>query len=117
MKRDVIATPLFRKNLQIYLDYYADIGAVRFIQRIKSAYMKMVDSISIFEHIGAVRKRQVQGKTIIFREYVLEVEPRDFLVLYQIPADPDQPIILVNIRIGGQNNFRWGERTKPYSRP
>jgi len=108
MKREVIATPLFRKNLQIYLDYYADIGAVRFIQRIKSTYIKMVDSISMFEDIGAVRKRTVQGKTITFREYVLDVEPRDFLVLYQIPSDLDQPIILVNIRIGGQNKFRWG---------
>jgi len=117
MKRDVIATPLFRKSLQIYLDYYAAVGAVRFIQRIKSAYIKMIDSISIFEDIGAVRKRPVQGKTITFREYVLEVEPCDFLVLYQVPVDPDQPIILVNIRIGGQNKFRWGERTKPYSRP
>jgi hypothetical protein len=108
MKREVIATPLFRKNLQVYLDYYADMGAVRFIQRIKSAYIKMVDSISMFENIGAVRKRTVQGKAITFREYVLEVEPRDFLALYQVPSDPNQPIILVNIRIGGQNKFRWG---------
>ncbi len=108
MQRDVIATPLFRKNLQIYLDYYSDVGAVRFIQRIKSAHMKMVDSISMFENIGAVRKRPVQGKTITFKEYLLEVEPRDFLILYQVPADPDQPLILVNIRIGGQNKFRWG---------
>lgn len=104
----MIATPLFRKNLQIYLDYYADIGAVRFIQRIKSTFIKIVDSISMLEDIGAVRKRTVQGKTITFMEYVLEVEPRDFLVLYQVPSDQDQPIILVNIRIGGQNKFRWG---------
>ncbi len=107
MKREVIATPLFRKNLQSYLDGYADIGAVRFIERIKIAYLTMVDSISVFENIGSVRRRNIKGKTITLREYVLEVEPRDFLVLYRVPPDPDQPVILLNIRIGGQNRFKW----------
>jgi len=108
MKREVIATPLFKVNLHNYLENYAELGAVRYIQRIKCAYLKMVDSIATFEQIGLVRKRTVQGKKIILREYVLEVEPRDFLVLYQVPADIKQPIVLVNIRIGGQNKFRWG---------
>ena len=107
MRREVIATPLFRKNLQSYLDGYADIGAVRFIERIKIAYLAMVDSIAVFENIGSVRRRNIKGKTITLREYVLEVEPRDFLVLYRIPPDPDQPVILLNIRIGGQNRFKW----------
>jgi hypothetical protein len=107
MKREVIATPLFSKNLQTYLDGYANVGAVRFIERIKIAYMKMVDTISIFEDIGAVRRRSIKGKTITLREYLLDVEPRDFLVLYRVPPEPDQPVILLNIRIGGQNRFKW----------
>ena len=107
MKREVIVTPLFKKNLQSYLDDYADIGAVRFIERIKIAYLKMIDSISLFENIGSVRRRNVKGKMVTLKEYVLEVEPRDFLILYQVPADPDQPVILLNIRIGGQNRFKW----------
>jgi len=76
MKRKVIATPLFRENLQSYLDSYSEIGAVRFIERIKNAYLTMVDSIALFENIGSVRRRNVKGKTITLREYVLEVEPR-----------------------------------------
>lgn len=107
MKKDVIASPLFKKNLQSYLDGYADLGAVRFIERVKTAYLKMVDSISVFENIGAARKRNVKGKVMTLREYLLEVEPRDFLILYWIPPDPDEPIILLNIRIGGQNRFKW----------
>ena len=107
MKREVIVTPLFKKNLQSYLDGYADIGAVRFIERIKIAYLKMVDSIALFENIGSVRRRNVKGKMVTLKEYVLEVEPRDFLVLYQVPADLEQPVILLNIRIGGQNRFKW----------
>ena len=107
MKREVIVTPLFKKNLQSYLDSYADIGAVRFIERIKIAYLKMIDSIALFENIGSVRRRNVKGKMVTLKEYVLEVEPRDFLILYRVPADPDQPIILLNIRIGGQNRFKW----------
>jgi len=103
----VIVTPLFRRNLQTYLDSYADIGAVRFIERIKIAYLQMVDSIALYENIGAVRRRNVKGKTITLREYLLEVEPRDFLVLYRTPTDPEQPVILLNIRIGGQNRFKW----------
>ena len=107
MKREVIATPLFRKNLQAYLDSYADIGAVRFVERTLVAYQKMIETISAFEEIGMVRRRNVKGQAVTLREYVLEVDPRDFLILYRIPCEPDQPIILLNIRIGGQNRFKW----------
>ena len=103
----MIATPLFRRNIQTFLDEYAELGAVRFVERIKSAYLKMVDTISNFEEIGAARRRTINGKTITVREYVLEVDPRDFLVLYRVPSDPEQPIMLLNIRIGGQNKFKW----------
>ena len=107
MKRNVVTTPLFKRNLQAYLDDYAEIGAVRFIERIFLAYQKMIANISEFEDIGMVRRRRVGGKVVTLREYLLEVEPRDFLVLYRVPPEPDQPIILLNIRIGGQNRFKW----------
>ena len=107
MKRDVIATPLFERNLQAFLDSYADLGAMRFIERLKISYLGMMENISIFEEIGAARRRTINGKSITLREYVLDVEPRDFLILYRVPPEPDQPVILLNIRIGGQNKFRW----------
>lgn len=107
MKREVIATPLFKKNLQAYLDSYVELGAVRFVERIWLAYRKMIETISVFEDIGMVRRRNIKGKAVTFREYVLAVEPRDFLILYRIPPEADQPLILLNIRIGGQNRFKW----------
>lgn len=107
MPRKIIATPLFKKNLTAYLDHYADVGAVRYIERIWNAYTKMIETITTFENVGKVRRRNIQGKTITLQEYVLEIEPRDFLILYRVPPDPDQPIILLNIRIGGQNRFKW----------
>ncbi len=107
MKRDVIATPLFHRNLQAFLDSYAELGATRFIERLKISYIGMIENISTFEKIGPARRRTINGKSITVREYVLDVDPRDFLVLYRVPPAPDQPIILLNIRIGGQNKFRW----------
>jgi len=107
MKRDVIATPLFERNLQVFLDSYAELGATRFIERSKIAYLEMIENISTFEEIGAARRRTINGKSVTVREFVLDVDPRDFLVLYRAPKDPDQPIVLLNIRIGGQNKFRW----------
>jgi len=41
------------------------------------------------------------------REYVLNAGARDFLVLYWVPADSAEPVLLLNIRIGGQNRFKW----------
>lgn len=107
MKRDVIATPLLERHLQAFLDSYAELGATRFIERLKIAYLGMIENISTFEEIGAARRRTINGKSITVREYVLDVDPRDFLVLYRVPPVPDQPIVLLNIRIGGQNKFRW----------
>lgn len=107
MKRKVIATPLFKKNLQVYLDHYADLGAVRFIERLSIAYQKMIETLSVFDDIGMVRRRRIKGKVVTLREYVLDVNPCDFLILYHLPIEPDQPIILLNIRIGGQNRFEW----------
>jgi len=107
MSRKVVATPLFKKNLTSYLDHYVDVGAVRYIERIWNAYTEMLETIAAFEKVGKVRRRNVHGTTVTLREYLLEVEPRNFLILYRVPPDPDQPIILLNIRIGGQNSFKW----------
>ena len=80
---------------------------MRFIERLKISYLGMMENSSTFEEIGAARRRTINGKSITLREYVLDVEPRDFLILYRVPPEPDQPVILLNIRIGGQNKFRW----------
>jgi hypothetical protein len=105
----VVATPLFARRLAGYLDEYAELGAVRFVARLRDSYRAMVESIGEFEEMAPARRRTVGGKTITVREYVLDAGARDFLVLYWIPPDPAEPVLLLNIRIGGQNRFRWKE--------
>ena len=107
MSRKVIATTLFQRHLKDFLDEYAELGAVRFVESLWSAFREMLDNISKFGEIGPARKRTVNGKVITLREYVLNARSRDFLVVYTVPSDPEQPILLINIRIGGQNRFKW----------
>ncbi len=109
MTRRVIATPLFARHLKAFLDEYAELGAVRFVERLRASYRTMVENLSNFEAIGPARRRTVGGKTITVREYVLDAGARNFLVLYRVPPDPLEPVLLLNIRIGGQNRFRWKE--------
>lgn len=109
MSRGVIATPLFAHRLKTFLDQYAELGAVRFVERLQSSYRTMIGNIGGFEEIAPARRRSVGGKSITVREYVLDAGARDFLVLYRVPPDPAEPVLLLNIRIGGQNRFRWKE--------
>ena len=62
-----------------------------------------------FEEIAPARRRNVGGKSLTVREYVVDAGSRDFLVLYWVPPDPSEPVLLLNIRIGGQNRFSWKE--------
>ncbi len=110
MTREVIATPLFARQLKEYLDEYANLGAVRFVERLHQSYQEMVENISVFEELAPARRRSVAGKKITVREYVLNAGARDFLVLYWIPPEDSEPVLLLNIRIGGQNRFRWKEK-------
>jgi hypothetical protein len=107
MARKVIATPLFEQNLVQYLDEYASLGATRFIERLWSGYQQMIDNISTHNEIGLIRKRSIGGKKITVREYLIDAGAREFLVLYWLPETEDEPILLLNIRIGGQNKFHW----------
>ena len=109
MTRSVVATPLFARHLQEFLDQYAELGAVRFVQRLRASYLTLLSTISTFEEVAPARIRTVGGRTITVREYVLDAGARDFLVLYWVPPAPSEPIVLLNIRIGGQNRFRWRE--------
>jgi hypothetical protein len=109
MTRRVIATPLFVRRLKEFLDEYAELGAVRFVERLQQRYREMAEKIAAFEEIAPARRRSVGGKKITVREYVLDAGARDFLVLYWVPPDPSEPVLLLNIRIGGQNRFRWGK--------
>lgn len=109
MSREVVATPLFARRLRDYLDEYAEKGAVRFVEKLEHSYRKMMDDLATFEQIARTRRRTIGGKTIVVREYVLFAGARDFLVLYWIPPDSSEPVLLLNIRIGGQNRFRWNE--------
>ncbi len=105
--RNVVATPLFARHLQDFLAEYAEKGAVRFVERLQTSYQAMVKNIGSFDEIGLVRRRTINGKKLTIREYVLDAGARDFLVLYFQPPDPSEPVLLLNIRIGGQNRFRW----------
>ena len=109
MSREVVATPVFARHLTAFLDGYAEKGAVRFLDRLERSYVAMLDHLEEFEDLGRARRRTIGGKTVTAREYVLEAGARDFLVLYVVPAEPDDPIVLLNIRSGGPNRFRWKE--------
>ncbi|HBG03967.1 MAG: hypothetical protein A2075_14355 [Geobacteraceae bacterium GWC2_58_44] len=107
MSRAVVATPLFANRLKHFLDEYAELGAVRFVERVQSGYRTLVENAADFEEIAPARRRSISGKTITVREYLLDAGARDFLILYWVPPDPTEPVLLLNIRIGGQNRFRW----------
>ncbi len=109
MKRQVVATPLFARRLKAFLDEYAEKGAVRFVERLHGSYRTLVENVADFEEIAPARRRNVRGKSLTVREYVLDAGARDFLVLYWVPPDPAEPVLLLNIRIGGQNRFSWKE--------
>lgn len=107
MSRKVVATPLFASRLKEFLDEYSSLGAVRFVQRLQIGYRTLVENVADFEEIAPARRRSIGGKSITVREYVLDAGARDFLVLYWVPPEPSEPVLLLNIRIGGQNSFRW----------
>lgn len=109
MSRQVIATPLFAHRLKAFLDEYAELGATRFVERMRDGYRTLIDNVSIYEGIAPARRRRIGGKTITVREYVLDAGARDFLILYYVPPEPSEPVLLLNIRIGGQSRFRWTE--------
>lgn len=109
MTRKVVATPLFVRRLKGFLDEYAELGAVRFVERLQESHRAMVENIITVEEIGPARRRSVGGKKLTVREYVLDAGARDFLVLYWVSPEPSAPVLLLNIRIGGQNRFRWKE--------
>lgn len=109
MSREVIATPLFVRRLQVFLGDYSEKCAVRFVERLKASYLVMLENIAGFEEIAPARRRTIGGKSVTAREYLLDAGARDFLVLYWIPTDPQEPVLLLNIRIGGQNRYRWKE--------
>lgn len=109
MRRGVIATPLFARRLQVFLEDYSEKGAVRFVERLKAGYLVMLENVAGVEEIAPARRRTIGGKSITAREYLLDAGARDFLVLYWIPTDSEEPVLLLNIRIGGQNRYRWKE--------
>ena len=112
MIRRVVATPLFVHHLQSFLDHYTELGAVRFVERLQSSYQTMIQNLATFEELGPARRRSVNGRSITVREYLLEAGARSFLVLYWLPPEPEEPAVLLNIRIGGQNRFRWKDEPK-----
>ena len=107
MRRKVVATPLFTACLQEILDYYAELGAVRFIAQLNRSYAEMVQNISTFNYIAPARKRQVNGKNVVLREYILKAGARDFMLVYFVPQEESEPVVLLNIKDHTQRRFRW----------
>jgi hypothetical protein len=95
--------------LKAFLDEYAEKGAVRFVEKLHGSFRILVENVSDFEEIAPARRRNVGGKSLTVREYLVDAGSRDFLVLYWVPPDPSEPVLLLNIRIGGQNRFSWKE--------
>lgn len=108
MKREVVATPLYSRRLREFLDEYAALGAVRFVARLGASHRAMLQNFAEFDELAPIRRRGVGGKTVTLREYLLDAGARDFLVLYWVPPEPRDPIVLLNLRIGGQARYRWG---------
>ncbi len=110
MSRPVVATPLYARRLRAFLDEYAALGALRFVERLEASHQAMVANLAAFEAMAPVRRRRMGGKTVALREYLLDAGAREFLVLCWVPTDEEEPILLVNLRIGGQNRYRWPRR-------
>jgi hypothetical protein len=110
VSRAVVATPLYSRRLGEFLDDYAARGAVRFIERLQASHGAMLENLAAFEEIAPARRRRVCGATVTVREYLLDAGAREFLVLYWVPPDPAEPILLLNLRVGGQNRYRWARR-------
>lgn len=107
MRREIVATPLYAKRLGEFLDEYAARGAVRFVERLAKSHQAMLENLAEFDELAPVRRRKVGGKTITVREYLLDAGAREFLVLYWVPPGEDEPIVLLNLRIGGESRYRW----------
>jgi hypothetical protein len=105
--RPVVATPLYARRLGEFLDEYAARGAVRFVERLAESHQAMLENLAEFEELAPVRRRRVGGRTVTVREYLLDAGAREFLVLYWVPSAETEPILLLNLRIGGQNRYRW----------
>jgi len=110
VSRAVVATPLYARRLGEFLDEYAKRGAVRFIERLQASHRAMLENLAVFEELAPARRRKVSGTTVTAREYLLDAGAREFLVLYWVPPDPAEPILLLNLRIGGQNRYRWARK-------
>ena len=67
----------------------------------------MLQNLADIDELAPARRRKIAGKAITVREYLLDAGAREFLVLYWIPPDEAEPILLLNIRIGGRNRYRW----------
>lgn len=103
----MVATPRYARRLGEFLDEYAARGAVRFVERLQASHRAMLENLAEFEALAPARRRKVSGRTVIAREYLLDAGAREFLVLYWVPPDQREPILLLNLRIGGQHRYRW----------
>jgi hypothetical protein len=107
VRRPIVATPLYARRLGEFLGEYGARGASRLVDRLAKSHQAMLENLAEFEELAPVRRRKVGGKTITVREYLLDAGAREFLVLYWVPPAEADPVILLNLRIGGQNRYRW----------
>jgi hypothetical protein len=74
VSREVIATPLFARRLQVILDNYREKGAVRFLERLKARYLVILENIAGFEEIAPARRRTIGGRSMVpIRRCLLEI--------------------------------------------
>ncbi len=110
MKQPVLPTPHYTRQLRAFVDEYASRGAVRLLARLAERHGAMLENLARFEAMAPARRRKVAGRTITVREYLLDAGAREFLVLYWVPPEASEPILLLNLRIGGQSRYRWPRR-------
>lgn len=110
MKREVIATPLYARRLGEFLEEYSALGATRFIQKLEASHRAMLENLAEFDEMAPARRRKVGGRSLTLREYRLDAGAREFLVLYWVPPEPGEPLVLLSLRIGGQSRYHWTEK-------
>jgi len=107
VRRPIVGTPLYARRLGEFLDEYAARGAIRLVDRLAKSHQAMLKNLAELEDLAPVRRRKVGGETITVREYLLDAGAREFLVPCWVPPAGAELIILLNLRIGGENRYRW----------
>ena len=108
--REIVATPLFDTRLAEILEHYAERGATKLLARFEKSFSEFTKNLEKLDKIGVPYVWRTQGKAVHVRKFAVSTGSRAFTILYWIPpddADESEPILLINVKGGLQNRFKW----------